>query len=107
MVKLFLQKFKTMECGTHGRTWHTDEENNIAFSFYINLDCNIKKIEGLTIEIAEIILEVFKRLYNIELQIKEPNDIVINGKKIGGILTQTKLNGEIVKYIVVGIRNKY
>ena len=33
------------ECarGTHGRVWHTDEEKNIAFSFFIEPNCNIKK----------------------------------------------------------------
>lgn len=89
--------------GTHGRTWYTDEENNIAFSFFLELDCNINKLDGMTIEIAEIILKIFKELYDINLQIKLPNDIVFNNKKIGGILCETKLNGENVKYIVIGI----
>lgn len=92
-----------MENGTHGRIWHTDEENNIAFSFFIKTDCKAKKIEGITIEIAKTILEVFEKLYKINLEIKEPNDIVFNGKKIGGILTEAKLQGEDVKCIVIGI----
>lgn len=52
-------------------------------------------------------IEVFKKLYHISLEIKFPNDIVYQGKKIGGILTETKLNGKIVKDMVVGIRNEY
>lgn len=48
-------------------------------------------------------VETFEDIYNIKLQIKQPNDIVYNGKKIGGILTETKISGEIVKYIVIGI----
>ena len=92
-----------MESGTHGRIWHTDEENNIAFSFYIKTNCKAKEIEGSTIEIAKTILEVFEEIYKIKLQIKDPNDIVFNGKKIGGILTETKLQGEYVKCIVIGI----
>lgn len=60
-------------------------------------------MEGITIEIAEVILDVFKRVYNINLKIKKPNDIIFNNKKIGGILTQTKLQGEKVKSIVIGI----
>lgn len=89
--------------GTHGRVWHTDEVNNIAFSFLIELNCNIKKIDGLTTDIAEIILNILKDEYEIELEIKKPNDIVYRGKKIGGILTETKLVSEQVKYLVVGI----
>ena len=89
--------------GTHGRKWFTKEKNNIAFSTYIKANCKIEKLEGLTIQIAEIIVNIFKKLYNIELQIKKPNDIVYNGKKIGGILTETKLIGNIVEHIVIGI----
>ncbi len=107
MVKLFYQKYKQKGYGTHGRSWYTDEENNIAFSFYISTDCKLQKIEGITIEIAKTIIETLKNLYNIELQIKFPNDIICNNKKIGGILTQTKLIGEKIKYIIVGIRIKY
>ena len=89
--------------GTHGRKWHTDEGNNIAFSFFRQIDCEIDKLEGLTTEMAQIILNIFKELYQIELQIKLPNDIFYNGKKVGGILSETKVSGKIVKYIVIGI----
>lgn len=100
---LVMADIQTKARGTHGRIWHTDEENNIAFSFAIKLDCNIKKLDGLTVEIAKIILGIFKNRYNIELKIKEPNDIMANGKKIGGILTETKVVCENVKYLVIGI----
>jgi BirA family biotin operon repressor/biotin-[acetyl-CoA-carboxylase] ligase len=92
-----------MEYGTHGRVWHTDEENNIAFSFYIKTNCSPQNLEGITIQIANILVQVFNELYKINLGIKFPNDITYNGKKIGGILTQTKLEGENVKSLVIGI----
>lgn len=89
--------------GTHGRVWHTDEKNNIAFSFYLNLNVEIEKLDGVTLEIAEIIRSIFEKEYNILLEIKKPNDIVYNQKKIGGILTETKLVGECVRDLVAGI----
>lgn len=89
--------------GTHGRTWHTTEKGNIAFSMGLEPNVPVNQLENLTIEIAEIILEVFATLYQIKLQIKHPNDIMINNQKIGGILTETKLQGEIVKQLVIGI----
>ena len=93
------------ECGrgTHGRVWHTDEEKNIAFSFLIKPNCSINKIDELTTDIAKIILNILKEEYKVELEIKKPNDIVYHNKKIGGILTETKLVSEQVKYLVVGI----
>ena len=89
--------------GTHGRTWYTTQKGNIAFSIGLELNKSIKDLENITIEIAEIILEVFEKMYQINLQIKHPNDIMMNNQKVGGILTETKLQGEIVKYLVIGI----
>ena len=100
---LVFADIQTKGVGTHGRVWHTDEKGNIAFSFFIQMDCNIKKLDGLTIQIANIIVDILKRKYNITLSVKEPNDIVYNNKKIGGILTQTRVICEKVKYLVIGI----
>jgi len=94
---------QTDAIGTHGRVWYTDESNNVAFSFYIKTDINVGAMDGLTYEIAEDIVEVFKSLYGIVLEIKMPNDIVFNNKKIGGILTETKIVGESVNHLVIGI----
>lgn len=100
---LVMADIQTKGRGTHGRVWHTDEVNNIAFSFYIDMNCNIKKLDKITIEIAEIIVDIFKTKYGINLEIKEPNDIMLENKKIGGILTETKIISEKVKHLVVGI----
>ena len=100
---IIMADIQTNGKGTHGRVWHTSEKNNIAFSFVIYPNCNVRKLEGITKEIAETLVLAIKNIYNIELNIKHPNDIVYNNRKIGGILTQDKLNGEIVKYIVIGI----
>ena len=100
---LVIADIQTNGKGTHGRIWHTDETNNIAFSFYIQLDCNIKKIDEITTEIAKIIIDILRTRYEIKLEIKYPNDIIFNNKKIGGILTQSKILEENVKYLVIGI----
>ena len=100
---LVIADIQTAGKGTHGRIWHTDEKNNIAFSFFIKLECDIKKLDGITLETAKIIVNIFKEKYNINLCIKEPNDLVINNKKVGGILTETKVLSGKVQYLVVGI----
>ena len=89
--------------GTHGRIWHTDEPNNIAFSLYVEINKNISILEGITYEIAKNITDIFLEKYNINLQIKKPNDIMCNNKKIGGILTESKITKDTVKYLVIGV----
>lgn len=100
---LIMADIQTKGKGTHGRIWNTDETQNIAFSFYIKTNCDSKKLEGITIEIAKILLEIFKEKYNINLSIKSPNDIVYKNKKLGGILTQSKIISETVKFLIIGI----
>lgn len=52
---------------------------------------------------AESIVETLEKLYNIKTDIKKPNDIILNGKKIAGILTESISQGEIIKKIYIGI----
>ena len=89
--------------GTHGKKWYTDKENNIAFSIEIEPNCKVQQLDGITKEIAQIIVEIMLKMYGIKLNIKEPNDLYINNKKVGGILTQTKVIGNVVQYLVIGI----
>lgn len=95
-------ELQTNSYGTHGKTWHTDEKDDIAFSFVIQTNSKVENFEGMTLEIAEVFVSIFKE-YGINVDIKLPNDLYLNGKKLGGILCQTKIIGENVRYIVIGI----
>lgn len=88
---LVIADIQTNGRGTHGRVWHTDESNNIAFSIFVEMNSNIKKLDGITIEIAKTIVDIFKSICGIELQIKEPNDITVNNKKIGRDFNRDRL----------------
>lgn len=94
---------QTEGLGTHDRKWYTGIGKNIAFSFVLTPDCNIENIKNITVIIAEVLINVLKKLYNIQLEIKEPNDIYYKGKKVAGILTETVCKGEKVRAIYVGI----
>lgn len=100
---IIMSEIQTKGKGTHGRKWYTDQKGNIAFSIYIKTKCHIKKLDGITLKIAEIIIEIIKEKYYITLEIKKPNDIVFNNKKIGGILTESKIKGEQVECLVIGV----
>ena len=96
-------EIQTAGIGTHSKKWYTGRGRNIAFTFVLYPDCRVKRFDRFTYMIAETMLEAIHILYNINLQIKIPNDIVYNGKKMGGILTESVSHGEIVKKIFVGI----
>ena len=89
--------------GTKGRSWFTGSSNNIAMSILYRPMCDIKDLEGLTVKIAKILQEEIQNLYKIELKIKEPNDLMLNNKKICGILTETNIIGNKINYLIISI----
>ena len=89
--------------GTHGRKWISEKGKNIMFTLVLFPNCNIEKIHGLTILIANCLVRAIENLYKIKLNIKYPNDLMCNNKKIGGILTESISQNAIVKKIFIGI----
>ena len=90
--------------GTQGRKWFTGDNNeNIAMSFVLYPETDIKKFSNLTKLIAECIINTVKKLYGYELKIKVPNDIICNEKKIAGILTESSSIREKKKKIIIAI----
>lgn len=89
--------------GTKNRSWYSSKEKNITMTLIIYPDCTIEKLEGLTIKIAETLVSTIYELYNIKLNIKVPNDLMLNNKKIAGILTESSTYKNIVKHIIIGI----
>ena len=89
--------------GTKGRNWYTGTNKNIAISILYKPKCQVNKLEGLTIKIAEKIKKVIYNEYKIDLQIKEPNDLILNNKKICGILTEINTLGNEINYLIISM----
>ena len=100
--KIIIAEMQTNGIGTKGSSWYTGIDN-IAMTIILNPNCKVLELEGLTLEMASIIKESIQELYNVELKIKKPNDLLLNNKKISGILTQTTVIGQKVKYVLIGI----
>ncbi|MCI8620685.1 MAG: hypothetical protein HFJ50_02435 [Clostridia bacterium] len=77
-----LAENQTKGKGTNGRNWYTSKKENLTFSFFLSPKCNISNLKNLTLIISETIVSVIKELYGFSLEIKYPNDIVKNGKKL-------------------------
>ena len=99
--KILLAEVQTGGIGTKGRSWYTGFEKNIAMTIILHPTCKIQKLDNLTIKIAEKIKEAITELYGYNLEIKKPNDIIFNNKKICGILTEIHTQGEKIKYLLI------
>lgn len=89
--------------GTRGRSWMTSKEKNITMTIIVTQNLEVQTLEGLTIRIAKAIKEAIGELYQCSLTIKEPNDLLLNGKKICGILTETSMIGNHINWLLIGI----
>lgn len=89
--------------GTKDRRWIAKENENITMTIILKPNWEVSKLDGLTLNIAEEIQKGIKELYSYNLKLKEPNDLLLNNKKICGILTQSSIISNKVKYVLIGI----
>lgn len=57
----------------------------------------------LSLAIAIAVAQAIRELFNIEAKVKWPNDVLINEKKVSGILIEGSIEADTIHYIVVGI----
>jgi BirA family biotin operon repressor/biotin-[acetyl-CoA-carboxylase] ligase len=85
--------------GRLGRTWVS--EDSITMSIILKDDLNYDA--GLVSFVAASVLHNIINKYTKDVSIKWPNDILVNNQKICGILCQSKIEGNDMKCLVVGI----
>lgn len=85
------------------REWISDKDKNIYMSMLIKPNIPPYVASGITQVVAISVVKALETIYNLDFSIKWPNDIILNGKKVCGILTE--MDGEIDKlnYIIIGI----
>jgi len=88
--------------GRLGRQWYSKAYEGIWMSIILKPNINPNRASFLTILTAVSIAKALDKL-NIKVGIKWPNDIILNNKKLCGILTELCLESEAVKFIVIGI----
>lgn len=93
-------KRQTSGRGRLGRGW-TAEPGGIYFSFYLTPRMEPQNAPFVTLQCALAICRSVQKIA--DCAIKWPNDLVIDGKKICGILTQTSIALDAIEYICAGI----
>lgn len=88
--------------GRRGRQWHSIKGEGIWLSIILKPDIYPHKAPFITQIAGASIVKALKKL-KIDASIKWPNDIIVNNKKISGILTELGAEIDRVNYIVLGI----
>ena len=88
--------------GRRLRAWDSPKGQGIWMSLILKPDLPPEKASMMTLLAAMAVADALEA-ENISCQIKWPNDIVIDGRKVCGILTEMSAQPEMINYIVVGI----
>lgn len=96
-------KEQTAGKGRRGRTWASPAGDNIYMSVLLRPNLVPDKAPMLTLVMAYSIAKVIKKQGIDEIQIKWPNDLILCGKKVCGILTEMKLDGYQIGHVIVGV----
>lgn len=89
--------------GRRGRTWSSPPGNDIYMSLLLRPPIRPERASMLTIVAALAVAAGIRKETGLEVGIKWPNDAVVNGKKICGILTEMSTDMEEISYVVPGI----
>ena len=89
--------------GRLGRNWVSPAGKGVWMSVILKPRLSPEKAPRITIMTAVALVRALKQAAELETGIKWPNDIVCNGKKLCGILTEIHAQPDIINYAVVGI----
>ena len=93
--------------GTKGRVWESSSKGGLYYSIAFKpTTFDFKSVERYHLDVAAAIQRIVAKQTMIQLNIKAPNDLYLNGKKVGGILmesvTTAGTNHEL-QYLIIGI----
>ena len=88
--------------GRRGRSWHSPKGSAIAMSLILKPELEPEKASMLTLIQAMAVIKALEDVCRINPQIKWPNDILVNEKKVCGILTEMNLDNAKISSIIIG-----
>lgn len=89
--------------GRLGRQWLSGARQGISMSILLTTPQPADTAHQTTLLAAISLAKVLDRDYRLKAQIKWPNDVLIDGKKVSGILTEVQSDQDLIRFLVLGI----
>jgi BirA family biotin operon repressor/biotin-[acetyl-CoA-carboxylase] ligase len=96
-----LARIQTAGRGRLRREWFSPE-GGLWMSAILKPDPD-RIIQKITLLAGLSVAKMLKKFYDLNAVLKWPNDVLVRGKKVGGILAEGTFNGEVPLYVVLGI----
>ena len=101
--EVVLAESQTHGRGRLGRRWESPPLTNLYFSVILRPKLAPVHAPQITLTAAVALAEAIDSLIPLSPVIKWPNDILVNGKKLAGILAEAVCARERVEYVILGI----
>jgi len=101
-AKTLVSEVQTQGRGRSGRSWKSPK-GGLWFSLIIRPKVPIDRIPLLQFLFANALRKGIEEVYGVQSEVKWPNDLVVGGKKLAGVLIETKISGPELVYAIVGI----
>lgn len=99
---VIVTKYQTKGRGRLTRSWLDSKNNNLTFSILLYPKIANPNLSKLTLMACASVFDVLSKKAD-NIKIKWPNDILIDNKKICGILTESIFEGNQLKCVIIGI----
>ena len=86
-----------------GRTFQSPEGKGVYLSVILRPSCEPAQLMHLTCAAGVAMMDAVENASGIRPRVKWINDLVVNGKKLGGILTEMAVDHGRVDYAIIGI----
>ncbi|MVP00007.1 biotin--[acetyl-CoA-carboxylase] ligase [Paenibacillus lutrae] len=99
---LVIAEEQTSGRGRMGKKWHSPKGKGIWMSLILKPRVPVYFVPQLTLLTAVALCRAVRRETGIDIGIKWPNDLLVRGKKVSGILLEMSGEDERLKYVIVG-----
>lgn len=89
--------------GRRGRGWVSEPGENIYMTILLRPDIEPAKAPMMTLVMAHSVALGIRQVTGLEALIKWPNDVIVNKKKIVGILTEMSAEIDYINHVVIGV----
>lgn len=100
---VIIAEYQTQGRGRLGRQWLAPPGSSLLMSLILRPRLLPSQAQRATMTCALAAVQAVAQVTSLQASIKWPNDIVLAGRKLGGLLTELGLRGPELDYIVVGI----
>lgn len=98
-----LARRQTRGRGRFGRTWHSESRTSLYASFAFRPRVAPERMQTFTLWMGVNICELLSNFAGVTPGIKWPNDILFDGRKAGGMLTEARIDADQIRDLVFGL----